>query len=163
MTKIVNDVSRRAIYIATPLLLTMFASSMSMALGTTAEERRQLGWCEGVYIYAAHYLQLSGNEPAARNSLSRAVATMVSNMFLNQTAEDKVPGEKLAESVSERRKVKPFLDANPDEILPATHDCDSQMQSLWARGRNTDDTLWGRSYPELHIEFMDKMKGIMGL
>ncbi len=113
-----------------------------------SEEAKQLGYCEGVYIYAAQMFQILGSNGAAINSLSRASRVVAASFFLNREGEV-VPEERLQTGKLARRSVKPELDADPTYVATALEKCDKITVPLIMRASRAGGTLWGESLPEL--------------
>ena len=148
------------------LLLLTFAfaicSGASAASDATLDESRQLGYCEGVYIYAAQLLQIQNNSGAAVNALSRASRVVTANFFLNRQG-DVIPGERLEEIKAARRTVKPRLDSNPELVVSETTMCDKTTQPLIRRAMQKGGSLWGKNYVELNQSLLTQYKKQLGL
>jgi hypothetical protein len=137
-------------------------STAYAAFDATSAESKQLGYCEGVYIYAAQFLQIQNNGGAAVNALSRASRVVAANFFLNRQG-DVIPGDRLEEIKTARRTVKAQLDSDPQLVLTETSKCDKTTMPLVKRAIQKGGVLWGKNYVDLSQSLLDQYKKQLGL
>jgi len=150
----------KSIFVALALVIT--TTTINAAPLITSAEAKQLGYCEGVYIYTAQLLQMQGNNGAAINVLSRASRVVAATMFLNRQGEV-VPGNRLEAGKLARQSVKEQLDANPKLVVAASDNCDKAIAPLIGRASQTGETLWGKRFFELSQTILDQYKKQLGL
>lgn len=147
-------------------LLSTFAfaicSGASAASDATLDESRQLGYCEGVYIYSAQFLQIQNNSGAAVNALSRVSRVVTANFFLNRQG-DVIPGDRLEVIKTARRIAKPKLDSNPESIISETTMCDKTTLPIIKRAMQKGGSLWGKNFVELNESLLAQYKKQLGL
>jgi hypothetical protein len=147
------------------LLFTFALAACSKAYAVsnaTLDESKQLGYCEGVYIYTAQFLQVQNNNGAAVNLLSRASRVVAANFFLNRQG-DVIPGDRLEEIKTARRRVKSLLDSDSQLVLTETSMCDEKTVPLIKRAIQKGGLLWGKTYVELSQFLLDQYKKTAGL
>jgi hypothetical protein len=144
------------------IVAVLLCSSAWSAPKITSDETKKLGYCEGVYIYTAQFLQNQNNSGAAINALSRASRVVSANFFLNKEG-DVVPGESLATTKAARRTVKLRLDSDPNLIPSEAAECDRVSEPLIKRAINMGGTIFGKSFSEFNQYTLDQYKKTLGL
>lgn len=145
------------------LLISLALSFRAYAFDASIEETKELGWCEGVFIYAAQYSQLHERPNAAVNLLARAATTMAANFFLNRNSNGEVDGKRVHLSKSTRKNVKPLLDQNPTEIESHVNRCNEIVQPLSVRAMTAKGLLFEKTFPEFQKFMLESMKSSLGL
>ena len=132
------------------------------AFSQIASGSKDLAWCEGVYLYYAHYQQMTNNEGAAKNLLYRASRVTTANFFLNME-NGEVRGDKIRQFKEVRKNQKSMFDSNPDKYIKGIFECDSIVAKYIAIERAKDQTFDGRSFDVTQQLFFEKMLSTMGI
>ena len=96
------------------ILITSLATILfqtSLVRAEISGESKNLAYCSGVYLYTAHYLQMLGNDGAARNTLSRAARVQVAFMIINAEKDsqgDVIKASKISEYEDAKKLIKPL-------------------------------------------------------
>ena len=143
-------------------IITLFLLLPLSAFSQIASGSKDLAWCEGVYLYYAHYSQLSNNEGAAKNLLYRASRVTTANLFLN-LENGKVAGEKIRQFKEVTKNQKAMLDSNPIKHSEGITECDSIVAKYIAIERAKNKTFDGQSFDAFQQLIFEKLLSTMGV
>jgi len=143
-------------FIAILLLLPLLAFSQ------IASGSKDLVWCEGVYLYYAHYSQIANNEGAAKNLLYRASRVTTANLFLNME-NGVVSGDKIGQFKEIKKNQKTMFDSNPDKYITGIFECDSIVEKYIAIERAKNQIFAGMSFDATQQLAFEKMLSTMGI
>ena len=129
---------------------------------TLEKDSERLAYCESVYLYAAHYLQIIGKEGAAKNVLARAARTTAANFMANEV-DGVIAKEKIKQWRDLGRRVKPRFDPNPASVLNEVDVCDRDTNDLINTQIRSKKQLWGKSFPELHTMMLNQYMNAIGI
>ena len=139
------------------LLLFPFSSFSQIS-----DDSKFLAWCEGAYLYHAHYSQLSNNEGAAKNFLYRTSRVMTANLFIN-LENGEVSGDKVRQWKEIKKNQKAMLDSNPEKIDSFTANCDLIVPKRIATARSMKQTFDGLSFDAYQQFVFEKLLSTMGI
>lgn len=123
---------------------------------------KDLAWCEGVYLYYAHYSQMANNEGAAKNLLYRASRVTTANLFLN-LENGVVTGDKIRQFKEVKKNQKAMFDSNLDKYFTGIFECDSIVSKYIAIERAKNQTFDGKSFDVVQQFMFDKLLSTMGI
>lgn len=143
-------------FIAIFLLLPLSAFSQ------IASGSKDLAWCEGVYLYYAHYSQISNNEGAAKNLLYRSSRVTTANLFLN-LENGEVSGDKVRQFKEVKKDQKSMFDSNPKKYAETIAECDAIVPKHIANARSMNQKFDGKSFDALQQIVFDRLLSTMGI
>lgn len=148
--------------------LTVFSAFvLSLVGGLSAAQpispaSKLLSQCEFTYLYAGQLLQLRNNEGAAKAMVSRSTMLTVAN-FIHSEENGVIAKWKIREFTLLRDPLKQDFDSGKRDALSAAGVCDREAMPIAIQIRDTGETLWGKTFDELQIEFFDRTRKLIGL
>lgn len=144
------------------LLAAMCFVTSTHAAQSIDVDSKLIAECEFAYSYVGQLMQLNNNEGAAKNMFFRSTLMTTTNFFRNAQAQT-IPGWKTEQLKKLRAPLKQKFDTNPNEALRQAATCDAQTSELVRRETNSNKSLWGKSFHELHTELFRGMLLKLGL
>lgn len=146
------------------LLVAMIVVIPIIALADSiSNDSKNLAYCEGIYVYAAHVAQITQKEGVAKNLIYRDSNVVTANLFLNMDSSGVISANKIKQFREAQNNIKSNFDQDPVKVFNEVSKCDLSTREAIKKARGADKKMDGYTFEEFQRILLEKLLGSMGI